>query len=103
MSAHVGLNTTLSIFKTMGVAVGITPKVEAIAKGRVEITDASEVSTLETESCVEIKGKVELSVNGKAVGFDDQTLLEKDLVEHSFYEVGECTEDENEADPSLFH
>ena len=102
MSAHVGLNTTLSLFKTMGVAVGITPKVEAIAKGRVEITDANDVSTLETESCVEIKGKVELSVNGKAVGFDDQTLLEKDLVEHSFYEVGECTEDENEADSLPF-
>ena len=96
VSAHVGLSTTLTLFKTMGIAVGITPKVEAIAKGNVEITEASGVSTFDTESCVDIKGTVELTVDSKVMGLNDQNLVEKNLTEYTFYQVGECIEEDEE-------
>lgn len=96
LSAQVGLSTTLSLFKTLGVEVAITPTLEGEAKGSVELSVGNEAPALEAEACLEISGKVELEVNSKVRGFEDQKLYESTLTEHTFYELGECEDDEDE-------
>ena len=75
LSAQVGLSTTLSLFKTLGVEVAITPTLEGEAKGSVELSVGNEAPALEAEACLEISGKVELEVNSKVRGFEDQKAL----------------------------